>query len=498
LRDTGDVVSRQEAWLRECLQRNRNSNYGRSYGFDRIRSADEFRDRVPLVSYEDLTPWIERIANGEASVLFEGLPGAFETTGGSAGGSKLIPYSEASLKDFRVAIMPWIADAVEIHGFAIGCAYWGISPATRQPQKTPGGIPVGLSDGAYLGKDVLSAFVELSAVPYWVGRIQSVHVWQLATLYWLLRRIDLELISVWSPTFFLILLDALPQCFAKLNELLENGGMLSEEELQPDAAALRRLGMYMRNKETRTLWPNLKLISCWADASSKPFFDDLRGRFPYAAFQGKGLLATEGVVTVPNRNGRPVLAADSGFYEFLDETGCSWLAHDLQNGERYEVVMTTSGGLYRYRMGDSVVCEGFTEDLPVLRFLGRNSLVSDILGEKLTEEFVASCLTNIPGFRMLVPSVSTKPKYVLVVDERTQIKTKSLAGLVEEFLSRNPQYAYARRMGQLDRLSVYLASNPLEAYIKRAVENEALMGDVKVPAIRRETDWLKTFSEPLS
>jgi hypothetical protein len=99
---------------------------------------------------------------------------------------------------------------------------------------------------------------------------------------------------------------------------------------------------------------------------------------------------------------------------------------------------------------------------------------------------------------MLVPTVNANPKYVLVVDERTEIETKRLADLVDKLLSRNPQYAYARRMGQLDCLSVYLASNPLNAYIKRAMENEALMGDVKVPAIRRETDWLKTFSEPVS
>ena len=63
---------------------------------------------------------------------------------------------------------------------------------------------------------------------------------------------------------------------------------------------------------------DLKLVSCWADASSQPFFEQLRQRLAHASFQGKGLLSTEGVVTVPDSVGRPVLAPDSGFFGIPD------------------------------------------------------------------------------------------------------------------------------------------------------------------------------------
>ena len=71
--------------------------------------------------------------------------------------------------------------------------------------------------------------------------------------------------------------------------------------------------------------------------------------------------------------------------------------HELIAGTQYEVVMTTSGGLYRYRTGDCVVCEGFADKLPVLRFSGRRGLTCDIVGEKLHESFVLSCLKDVRG-----------------------------------------------------------------------------------------------------
>jgi hypothetical protein len=494
LRRGGSVAARQEAWLLRCLARNRDTAYGRSYGFGEIRSAEEYRERVPLVSYDDLAPRISQMERGERDVLFAGLPVAFERTGGSTGGNKLIPYSAASLDDFRAAILPWLANTISTTGLENGCAYWAISPATRGIEYTLGGVAIGLPDGAYLGEDALPAFAALSAVPPWVGGIPKVADWQLATLYWLVRRNDLALISVWSPTFLLELLTGLNQRHHSVEQLLREGGSISGQALPPDTAAADRLLAYSRSRDTHILWPDLRLISCWADASSKPFFEELERRLPHSSFQGKGLLATEGVVTIPNRDGAAVVAADSGFFEFLDDGGSSWLAHELKEGRRYEVIMTTAGGLYRYRIGDRVICEGYAETLPKLRFVGRCGLTSDLVGEKLTDEFVADCLSGIPGFRMLVPALEPRPRYVLIMDAASATIPDSLKHSIEERLKRNPQYAYARAIGQLDELSLLKAIEPLATYIKHVVGLGVRLGDVKVPALRPETDWVSTFA----
>jgi len=487
-------MARQENWLLDCLRRNCATEYGKRYHFDTIRSIRDFRERVPVISYEDVGPYIQRMSDGAADVLFAGLPIAFERTGGSTRGSKLIPYSLHSLEDFQAALLPWLGNSIRQFDIMSGTAYFSISPATRRAEVSAGGISIGLPDGTYLGANVLAEFEQISAVPAWVGNLHDVAEWQLATLYWLLRREDLALISVWSPTFMLTLLDALEGRREELADLLRHGGVLSGHALSPDTVALARLARFDVDRDARCIWPNLKLVSCWADASSRPFFEQLRQRLSRAAFQGKGLLSTEGVVTVPDRAGRPVLAPDSGFFEFQPDSGDFYAGHELTAGEQYEVVITTSGGLYRYRTGDCVICEGYAGDVPVLRFSGRKGLTSDIVGEKLDEGFVLSCLEDVPGFRMLVPVRTPKSGYTLVVDNQYQHESTALIDLVEMRLFKNPQYAYARRIGQLDKLSIYEASQPLDKYVGRLETAGARLGDLKVTALRAETDWLKTFS----
>ena len=85
-------------------------------------------------------------------------------------------------------------------------------------------------------------------------------------------------------------------------------------------------------------------------------------------------------------------------------------AHELRTGESYTVIVTTGGGLWRYRLGDLVEVDGFIGATRSLRFLGRGASVSDLCGEKLAETFAthaiaascASCACT-PHFALLAP-----------------------------------------------------------------------------------------------
>ena len=494
--ETESLPWRQWSWLGSCLARNAKCAYGQRYGFADIDSVEAFRGRVPLVGFDDVADLVAEMAVGTPDVLFSGHAVAFERTSGSSGGSKLIPYSADSLADFRRAVLPWLSTAMDGYQLDSGCAYWAISPATRPEERTAGGIPIGLPDGAYLGEEALPAFAALSAVPPEIGAVPDVDAWRLLTLYWLLRQDDLALVSVWSPTFFISLLDALDTHDGALYALLSRGGVVGTWVLEPDADAAGRLRAYRRERDTRHLWPQLKLISCWGDASSAAYLEALGARLPQARFQPKGLLSTEGVVSGPGSSGVSVLAAGCGFFEFIADGGRACFAHELAVGARYEVVMTTSGGLYRYRTGDLVCCLGHEGELPRLKFLGRGSLSSDLVGEKLVDNFVADCLADIPGFRMLVPDVD-KPGYVLSLDAALG-DAPAWAGNAERALQANPYYAYARRMGQLAPLRGLQVRAPLERYVRRAVAQGARLGDVKPPNLRPETGWLHYFMDGMS
>jgi hypothetical protein len=340
--------------------------------------------------------------------------------------------------------LPWLTQVVTTHAIT-GRAYFLISPATRPPESI-GGIPLGLSDGAYLGDAGAALLAQMTAVPFDVASIADVDRWREETLRHLAAARDLELISVWSPTFLLALLDHLD--------------------------------------DPQKLWPRLKVVSCWADATSKPFAEELAKRLPQAHIQPKGLLSTECVVTVPDECDLPVLTPH-GFFE-LERDGRLFLSHELIEGDVYGVIATTASGLYRYRTSDLVRYDGLAASgRPILTFTGRGGLVSDLVGEKLTETFVADCLDRIPGFRLLVPD-GRRNGYILIVETDVLISLDDL----EQRLRRNPQYAYARRLGQLQPLRLIRIAKLFERYTDAQIKIGVRLGDVKPAVLRNERGWL--------
>ena len=95
------------------------------------------------------------------------------------------------------------------------------------------------------------------------------------------------------------------------------------------------------------LWPRLSLLSMWTDAQAAHSVGPACHRFQGVEVQGKGLLATEGVVSLPLFGApAPVLAVRSHFFEFLDPehpNARPRLAHELEVGRTYSVLLSTSG-----------------------------------------------------------------------------------------------------------------------------------------------------------
>jgi hypothetical protein len=231
------------------------------------------------------------------------------------------------------------------------------------------------------------------------------------------------------------------------------------------------------------MWPRLKVVSCWASGASRPFAGELAARLTHAHLQPKGLVSTECVVTVPDERDRPVLT-EHGFFEF-ERDGRLHLAGELDTGSVYAVVATSASGLYRYRTGDLVRCEGRTEtDRPVLEFVGRGELASDLVGEKLTEPFVERCLADVAGFRFLAPRAEGDG-YVLLAERGANADSER----VEQRLRANPQYDHARRMGQLGALRVFEIERLFDRYAEVHLELGARLGDVKPVALRSERTW---------
>lgn len=511
-----DPAASQQSILHRILRAGAETSYGRLHRFESIRDEREFAARVPLVTFDELETWIKRVASGEANVLTRDAVRFMEPTGGSSGYLKLVPYTSSLLAEFSAATLPWIFDLfTKRPALARGRAYWAITPPGRRPVRTDGGIPVGMQDDADYFPAPLRALLRRGlAVPASVAATPDVATCRYVTLLALLGAPDLAMISVWSPSFLGLLAAAFDEQFDALVHDLEHGTisvsldaplaarLVRELPARPDMARSLRSRFGRRTPEDLGLvWNRLALISCWTEGHGTRALSGVRRRFPHVEIQGKGLLATEGVISIPLFGAAaPVAALTSHYLEFLDpRDGRSSPAHALDVGGTYEVAITTGGGLYRYRLRDLVRVEGMLHRAPLLSFQGRADKASDIAGEKLTAALVeqaieaASRSTNITAtFAMLAPSWSPVPHYRLYVDV-SESDAHGLALALDRELHAAHHYKLCRALGQLGQIRGVSVRDGYQLYERACAERGQRAGAIKPPALESTPGWESVF-----
>ena len=463
----GDPAAAQRARLLACLRANATTEFGRAHGFAAIRSIDEYQQRVPICTYDDLVASIERVAAGESEVLTRDRVSRLVPSSGSTSAVKLVPHTRALQRDFSGAVDAWIADLFLTRPqLMAGRAYWSITPprpiAAAVSARTA--VPIGFdSDSRYLGGARHALARAVLVEPPRFGADRDLDTFRRATAAALTRERELRLISVWHPSFLLGLIDAL--------------------DVTPSLA-----------------WPKLRLVSCWGDGPASAAAEELGRRLPGVEIQHKGLLATEGVVTIPFA-GRHPIAIRSHFFEFVAPDGSVALAHELSRGVDYRVVITTGGGLYRYDLSDRVRVDGFVHATPSLRFIGKDDRISDRCGEKLSDGFVANALTALfagrarPRFTMLAPDLTPAGlAYTLFVETDTPPDSALEADLERE-LRRNPHYAWCVDLGQLRPARIMRTSpGAAQAFVNRCVAGGQRLGDVKPVSLHTSAGWTEVLA----
>jgi hypothetical protein len=488
----------QRARLHGLLRSNAATAYGRAHRFESISSVREWQDRVPLVDYDAIASWIERAAAGEPNVLTAAPVRRFERTSGSTAPNKLVPYTPALLHEFAAATGPWLYDLhTSCPGLRGTTTYWSISPATRQSERTDGGIAIGFTDDTeYFSAPERFALRRMLAVPPAVARVREMDAWADATARHLVAAENLGLISVWHPSFFTLLLQRI------------------EDHLDTwlDAVSPRRRAAVRQRLQSGTLgealWPRLAVVSCWADAAAARAVPALARALPHARIQPKGLLATEGVVSFPlmREDASPCVAAVAGhFLEFVDldrPTARPRLAHELEPGASYAPVVSTGGGFYRYRLGDAVSCTGFHAQAPVLRFDGRIDHVSDLVGEKLNPHLVASALREAEQatganltFALIAPAADGPPRYCLYAEGVDDATLGAIRRIVEQRLCGSHGYRYARALGQLSALRAVPVQDGASRYLRARAAAGQRTGDIKPTDLDNRLDWSAVFGE---
>ena len=506
-----DPAAAQRQRLARLLEQNRESVFGINHRFASIRSVDDFRAAVPVRTYDDLLPWLDRAQRGEPGVLTSEPIAVFEQTSGSSGAAKLIPYTASLRAEFERALAPWLCDLYDNDAALMrGPAYWSVTPIARRKTHTQGGIPIGFDDDTeYFGRVSAWFAKRLLAVPREVARASDMDSALYLTLRFLLQERSLTLLSVWNPTLLTVLCRTLETKGEELARDLRDGTLTHTSTLSTGAvtsltARARRdprqadlLMDMLRCGAIRPLelWPALRLISCWTSAEAAASVDEVRRLFPGVAIQGKGLLATEAALTIPlHTRGGAVPAVTSHFLEFAAADGSGVrLVHELERGGEYVPIVTTGGGLWRYRIGDRVRVTSVAEGVPTIDFVGRDDGVCDLRGEKLSPGFVGGVLSTMAlsgTFAMLAPAAG-RDGYVLFTDA-----VRADADLLDRLLRANPHYAYCRDLGQLRTARVvHIAGDAHAQYLRHCARLKRRVSTAKLVALDRASGWADAFVE---
>lgn len=491
---------------------------GKKYNLSSTLFYEEFINKVPITEYDDWAKQIDKARAGSEQELSIEANERFQPTSGSTSKIKWIPYTQSFLNELDAAISPWMMDMYKHHPEMLkGSHYWSLSWVPTELRRTISG---GINDDLKLLPWWKRIFMGLtSAVPEGVSLARTSEDSQFATLCYLLADKSLSFLSVWSPTFALTLFDNIIKHKLELVSVLATGKWgaratalpgLKCPQSQRVAKLLLQWQAGMSEELLQQIWPNLALVSAWDTSSSASWAHKLQGLLPQGQFQGKGLWATEGVVTIPFQDQYP-LAICSHFYEFIDlETDAVLPAWKLKQDQIVRPVLTTGSGLLRYAMKDKLRVSGFLQACPCFEFLGRLDGI-DLVGEKMSPEAALDVMqaaeqsTRVTAISVFAVPASTphgKPYYLLLCEPNGDISDSEIQQIAmdaEAELTTNFHYQLARDLGQLDVLKVCCSDDARELYYSRCEARGMVVGNIKIePLVLWDTESPTAFLDAIA
>ncbi|MDB5351040.1 MAG: auxin-responsive promoter-binding protein [Planctomycetota bacterium] len=436
--------------LLELVRRNADSQFGRDHHFAEIKTASDFRHRVPIRGYDGHEPYIARVRDGDVGALFgRGTQVLmFAMTSGTTAQPKTIPVTSESLKDYREGWTIWGIQAFDAHPEIIAN---GLRPILQlvsnwKEQFTSGGIPCGAITGltAQMQNPLVRTTYCMPPVTMGIKDIESKYY----TALRLSAYRDLGATMAANPSTLLGIARLGDREKETLIRDLRDGTLSAKFDLPPDVRRAIRWKIRIKRKETarrlegiasrtgrllpKDYWPNLDFLANWTGGTMGAYLRHFPEFFGDRPIRDIGLIASEGRMTIPIEDGTAagILDIRHHYFEFLPEDQIdkpepeTVEATDLIEGRRYYILPTTAGGLYRYQIFDLVRCAGFHGKAPLIEFLNKGAHISSLTGEKLSEFQVVSAVnaaTAALSFRLksylLLPAWDEPPYYSLLVEE---------------------------------------------------------------------------------
>lgn len=359
----------QQEVLDQLLEIAEDTEFGKKYDFESIENYRNFRERVPIVSYEEAEPYIERSRKGEQNIFWPTTIKWFAKSSGTTNAkSKFIPVSTEALEDCHYK-----------SGKDLLCLYLN----NNENSQLFTGKSLRLGGSKELYEDNGTFFGDLSAIlidnmPFWAelsstpsNRVSLMSEWETKMNAIIQESIQENVTSLAGvPSWMLVL----------LNNVLEETGKTHLFEI----------------------WENLE-VYFHGGVSFNPYREQYEKLLPRKRFKYYEIYnASEGFFAIQDRNNADdlLLMLDYGiFYEFIpmDQYGTEsqqaiplW---EVEIGKNYAIIITTNAGLWRYKIGDTV---RFTSTNPYrIKITGRTKHHINVFGEELIIENAEKALEQI-------------------------------------------------------------------------------------------------------
>ena len=350
-------VAAQREVLQELVTAAQYTEFGRKYSFSKLFSLREFKKKVPIHEYNDLKPYIERMMNGEENILWNTPVTWFaKSSGTTSDKSKFIPISEESLKENHFQASKDLLSN-----------YYKNFPSSDL--LTGKGLVVGGSHQISKVNDYIQ-YGDLSAVlmqnsPFWGQWIRT-------------------------PELSVALLDEWENKIERLAQITAEENVTSLAGVPTWTLLLLKRILEIKRKSTiKEVWPNLELYIN-GGVSFVPYKDQfdkiIGGKINYLEIYN----ASEGFIAAqvsPDDDGMLLFTEHGIFYEFMPveeygkENPSTVGLKGVEAGKNYALVMSTTGGLWRYLIGDTVQ---FTSINPYkIKITGRLKHYMNAFGEEV-------------------------------------------------------------------------------------------------------------------
>ena len=353
----------QEELFKKLVKEASTTEFGKKYGFSDIETIAQFRERVPVFTYEKIFPYIQRLMRGEQNILWPTEITWFSKSSGTTNQrSKFIPVSQEALEECH---FKGGKDLISI--------YLNNYPDTR------------LFDGKGLAVGGSHQINEYdSSASSFYGDVSAVIMQNLPPWAQFIRTPSLEtaLLSNWEE---------------KIEKMAAETASVNVTNISGvptwTALLIQRIVELKKKDHILEVWPNLEAFFHGA-VSFKPYRNLFQNLIPSASMHYVEIYnASEGFFGIQDQSDSDemLLMLDYGiYYEFIpveeldNEFPRALGLSEVEVGKNYAMIISTNAGLWRYNIGDTV---RFTCISPYrIRISGRTKHFINAFGEEVIIE----------------------------------------------------------------------------------------------------------------